>query len=455
MNISRFRHICNVQKFLFKFRTAHTASKSESGIEILTKQDAKITQSSAGITVASVENYSPISQVSVVIKAGSRYENPHNLGIVHCIKNCATLSTKTHTAFSITRNLEIQGSKIDVASNREYIIYTLQCIRDEIDSGLELLADVTTNQAFKPWEVNDSTYNMELDLAFLENNPEAILMEALHKAAFRGGLANSLFCPSFMIGKHTTESLHNFVHENFAASKTSVVGLGVNHNNLESAVSKLFNLSNPSGSDGTTKFGGGEIRLEKDIPFVHTAIVAEGSGLDNTKDALSLGVLQCLLGTSKNSKLGSSEFSKLGSAASKSTNSPFTVSSLNVNYSDTGLFGVYIAGAPTDMKEIVKSVVSQMREITKSFSENDVQNAKHHLKAKLAFARENSKDLMSEMVIDTASVGHIRDIKDIEKSIDELKTSDISAVAARVMKTKPAMASVGRLHSTPYLDELI
>lgn len=83
-------------------------------------------------------------------------------------------------------------------------------------------------------------------------------MEALHKAAFRGGLANSIFCPSYMVGKHSSENLHSFVNSNFAASRTAVVGLGVNHDYLQSEVGKLFDMGNPSGPDGSSKFGGGQ-----------------------------------------------------------------------------------------------------------------------------------------------------------------------------------------------------
>lgn len=37
------------------------------------------------------------------------------------------------------------------------------------------------------------------------------------------------------------------------------------------------------------------------------------------------------------------------------------------------------------------------------------------------------------MVIDTACFGQIRDIKDIEKAIDDLSTSDISAVRLKFL----------------------
>jgi len=384
------------------------------------------------------------------------YENPSNLGITHCLRNAATLSTDNHSAFGITRSLEVKGSKLNVTATKEHLIYTLQSIRDEIDSGLELLADVSTNSKFKRWEVDEMAYKMNLDLALFHNNLEAVLMEELHKAAFRGGLSNSLYSPSFMIGRHSYEMLEDYVINNFTASQTSIVGLGVSHDHLQESVDKLFDLDNPLKSEVTTKFGSSEVRLEKDIPYVHTAIVAEAPGALNTKDSLSLGILQCILENgAAHSKFGGYESSKLGVTATKSTDNPFAVSCLNISYANTGLFGLYIRGAPNDMKNLLNSCVSQMRSIAKGITENDVQIAKHKLKAKFRMERENLKDLQLAISIDTANFGHIRDIGEIEKSIDALKLSDVTAVASKVTKSKPAMASLGRLHSTPHLDELL
>lgn len=40
-------------------------------------------------TVASLEDYSTLSSVSVFMKAGSRYERYHQQGLTHFLRNCA------------------------------------------------------------------------------------------------------------------------------------------------------------------------------------------------------------------------------------------------------------------------------------------------------------------------------------------------------------------------------
>ncbi|GBL82874.1 Cytochrome b-c1 complex subunit 2, mitochondrial [Araneus ventricosus] len=459
MNANRFRQVWNTKKNFFstnKLRPAQSASQAEADVDILTRQDAQVSQISSGITVASVENYSPITRVSAVVKAGPRYENPQNTGIVHLLRHCAVLSTKNHTAFALTRNLEMMGAKLNVTSTRDNLIYNLKCSRDNIDDGLAILADVISNPTFKPWEVEEASHMLPTDLALHQSRPESVLFEALHKAAFRGGLANSLYSETFMIGKHNSEMLHNFVNSHFTPSKTAVVGLGISHEDLEKSVGGLLHLHGGSpGNDGASKFAPGEIRIEADLPLVYAAVVAEGASASNIKDVLSFGVLQCILGLGNHIELGTSKFSALGEAAAKTTTNPFYVSGLNVNYSDTGLFGAYIVGQPQDMKSLVKAVVTQMKEVSKSITDSAVETAKHKLKAKLLLEADTSDGAIAAMALDASVNGKVRDDKELERAIDELKAADIKAIAGKVMKAKPAMASLGRLHNTPHVDELL
>ncbi|GFR33216.1 mitochondrial-processing peptidase subunit alpha, partial [Trichonephila clavata] len=282
MNANRFRQVLINKKKLFstaKLRPAQSATQAEADIELLTKQDAQISQISSGITVASVENYSPITQVSAVIKAGSRYETAHNLGLVHFLRHCAVLSTKNHSGFVMTRELEMIGAKLNVTATRDHLIYNLKGSRDSIDKGLAILADIVTNPAFKPWELKEASEILPLDLALHQKQPESVLLEALHKAAFRGGLSNSLFSEPFMIGKHNPDMCHSFVRGHFTASRTSIVGLGIAHEDLEGSVGEHFNFQGGAAeSDGVSKFSPGEIRIEADIPLTYAAVVAEGAG---------------------------------------------------------------------------------------------------------------------------------------------------------------------------------
>lgn len=44
-----------------------------------------------GLVIASLENYSPLSSVSVLVKAGSRYETVENQGVSHVLRLAANL----------------------------------------------------------------------------------------------------------------------------------------------------------------------------------------------------------------------------------------------------------------------------------------------------------------------------------------------------------------------------
>ena len=44
-----------------------------------------------GLVVASYENNSPLTRIAVVYNAGSRYEDPGNEGIAHCLRTLSDL----------------------------------------------------------------------------------------------------------------------------------------------------------------------------------------------------------------------------------------------------------------------------------------------------------------------------------------------------------------------------
>ena len=62
----------------------------------------------------------------------------------------------------------------------------------------DYLFDVVANPTFKRWEVPDVTRRVELDISNID--PAVRATELLHKAAYREGLGNSVYCPTHMVG---------------------------------------------------------------------------------------------------------------------------------------------------------------------------------------------------------------------------------------------------------------
>ncbi|XP_065283843.1 cytochrome b-c1 complex subunit 2, mitochondrial [Dermacentor albipictus] len=437
----------------FAVQAAPKASQGK--LEFLPKQDVETSTLPNGLTVTTLENYSPITRLAIVVKAGARYEDGSNLGITHTLRNAATLATKSHSKFAITKNLEYIGANLTACSTREHLIYLLECNRDDVHLALKFAEEVAFHPAFKHWEVKDVAPHLHKELALFQQNREAVLMEALHAAAFRGGLANSLYIKDFLVGHYCHEKLAHFVKKHVSAPRAVVSVVGADCKRVTDALKGLELSTNPGAEFLPSKFGSGESRMESAGEFVDAAVVAEGAGWRNPKECVALGVFAHLLGLGPRLPYSESQATKLGEAAAKATKKPFAATALNVNYTDTGLFGVALAGHPDDMDKLIKAVTSQVRTVAQKVADKDVQDAKQKMKAAVQYDRECHSHVAVEMGVHVSRIGQPWRHDELLQAIDAVTTQDVATVAARVSKGKPAMAAVGRLHNTPHVDELV
>ncbi|XP_074648047.1 cytochrome b-c1 complex subunit 2, mitochondrial-like [Tubulanus polymorphus] len=420
-------------------------------------QPAKVSQLPNGAVVASVENYSPITRLSVIYKAGARYEHHHALGASHCIRIASNLSTKNCSSFGLVKNIQQIGGVFGCSTSRDHMIYNMEFLRGHVDVGAEFLGHASTGPAFKHWEVHDVQPRLNVDLAVLNEQPVTQLIEHLHTAAYKSGLGRSLFAPSFMVGHYSPEMLQDFVSHNFTSGRMAIVGVGVDHDVLVERAKEFYTPVAGGGSSAEkTKYRGGEARIDTISEFAHVALVSEGAAL-NTKEALALGVVQQALGCGQHIKYGSNTASsKLNQAAVAVTNNPISASCFNVNYSDSGLFGFIVSGQGEDMGKVLPALVAQMRAVSKSgIDEADITRGKNQLKANLHMSIETGTGLVEEMAVQAITTGKITTIEEISQAIDSLTSTDINNIAKKVITGKASMAAIGDLATTPFLDELV
>uniref|UniRef100_A0A4W3HMQ0 Ubiquinol-cytochrome c reductase core protein 2b n=1 Tax=Callorhinchus milii TaxID=7868 RepID=A0A4W3HMQ0_CALMI len=335
------------QKRLYSARAAlkYEAAAASQRVK-LPAQEFQVSKLPSGLVIASLENYSPTSKIGVFIKAGSRYENAGNLGITHALRLAANMTTKGHSSFKITRGIEAVGSTLS-------------------DTVMEYLINVTAAQEFRPWELSALPPRIKVDRAVAFQNPQIAVLENLHSAAYCNALSNSLYCPQYMIGQHTSDKLHEFVQNNFTSGRMALVGLGVNHDILKQVGEHYLNMRSGTGTAGAkAKFRGGDVRSQSSASLVHAAVVAEGIAA-GTAEAHAFSVLQHILAPGPYIKRGSNVSSKLHQAIAKKTSDPFDVSVFNANYSDSGLFGIYIISQPGSVNDVIGTALAQIGIIAK------------------------------------------------------------------------------------------
>lgn len=421
-------------------------------------QHVQVTTLDNGVKVASVETYSPVSRVGVFLDAGSRYETQDNLGVTHFLRSAAFTSTKECTAFKIARELEQCGATVEATSTRDHLIFSADCKRDSVEQVVESLGNVITSPLYNPWEMEEVADRVKLDLAVAATQPQVAVLEDLHRAAYRRNLGNSIYCLPHRVGGITTNHLLDFTQKHFVSSGVALVGVGVDHQEfVEQAKSSFASLARAGApAKEAARYFGGEAVTHKPYPIVHAAVVTEGASL-NGKDMLAYGILQRVLGTTPFIKWGSNtSSSRVNKAASEVAVGPFFASSLNMNYVDSGLFGLYVIATPTDIGKVMKATLGQCVNVSKGeISDAEITRAKNQLKANVLMACESKHTALENMGAQVLIKGSYTPSLEVVQAVDSVSKNDILSVAKRLFTTKPTVSAVGDVTNVPHINDLL
>lgn len=400
------------------------------------------------VTVAALDNNSPLTQVSIVFKAGSRDETYETQGLSHLLRLAAGLTTSRSTTFGITRNIQQLGANIFATADRESISYTLQVTRDHLDKALMYLEDMATRQVFKPWEIPDLSGRQRYEISTLPENTRII--ELLHKAAYRTGLGYSLFSPKSHIEKMSTETLQHFINNYFTGSRCAVVGTGVSLSQLSSFATGLTVHSGNAAST-PSKYFGGEIRKERNSPIATVALAVESTGFDKDKDALAFAILQQAAGTGPQVKWGTSNAPLQRAVVAAAGNNPFAITSFNASYSDSGLFGIILQAPANVAGALTKAAAKWMS--APNITDADITRGKTALRASILYASDNSASLLENLAQQTLFKGRPVSCAALAAEVEKVSAADVKKAAGK-LSGKLSMGAIGNLSTVPHVDQL-
>ncbi|KZC05705.1 PREDICTED: cytochrome b-c1 complex subunit 2, mitochondrial [Dufourea novaeangliae] len=401
------------------------------------------------VTVATQDSNSPIAQVSIVFRAGSRNETYDTQGVTHTLRIAAGLSTSCSSGFAITRNIQQLGGNLTAIVDRESIAYTLQITRNNLSEALQFLEHVATKQVFKPWEVSDQLPRMEYELASIPDT--TLILELLHKAAFRSGLGYSLFSPKHQLGKIGSETLQHFVSTWFTGPKCAVVGTGVPLSEL-TALANNLEIGTEDRAVEPSRYGGGELRKESASELTTVAVAVEGVNLKNEKDALACAVLQRACGTGTRVKWGQDVGPLYKQVSSNAGSEPFGLSTFNASYSDSGLFGFILCSSPNTAESLTSAACEWLKSL--KLSDSDIARGKAILKAEVLSQADSGFAVLESLQYQALFKGQVSGPASLIANIEKVSASDVKSVGQKLVSGSLSMAAIGDLKTVPYLDQL-
>ena len=128
--------------------------------------ETKITTLSNGVRVGSMEIYSPVSTVGVVLDFGSRHEleqytlpssnkTVSTVGVNHLMELLAFNSTKNYSGMEIRNIIETLGGATFAQSSREQMMYCVDVLRPNVKEAFNLLGETINNPLVQDMEVEE------------------------------------------------------------------------------------------------------------------------------------------------------------------------------------------------------------------------------------------------------------------------------------------------------------
>jgi processing peptidase subunit alpha len=454
----------------------------------------------SGLTVTTLSTQLPFAAVSLHVKAGPRYETSKTRGVSHFLKNLAFTRTMSRSPLLVIRDMEVTASTFEASVTRENLVYAGQLMTSNLDLYLGQLRDVLEPLA---WEyiLRDLSPQVQAEAHGAEANPSTVLVEALHRQAYRNsGLGNSVFCPSYAADAVTREAVVSYHNERFHFTKMTLVGFGVEHDRMIKYAAQAFikreKLEGEEGEEGEEEGEGGEgeggegegegegeaakeassepdhlLVNKPDVPSVYTggefrlpgpgnarlALAFEGVRLGDP-DVFATRTLSALLGGAvrySRDGPGSGLRSRLARNVLAKNDFVLATSSLNVSYSDAGLFGVFVEAQPGHAGDAAKLLAAELNSLgSASLDATELNRAKNQAKATFLREVETRSGLVDYLARHVQAGATALTPAKFASCIDAVTQEDLARVTRRILSSPLTLISLGDIHDVPAKEEL-
>ncbi|KAL2810227.1 Metalloenzyme, LuxS/M16 peptidase-like protein [Aspergillus granulosus] len=413
-----------------------------------------------GVKIANREPAGVTGTLSLVAKAGSRYE-PFP-GFADALELFAFQSTLKRSALRITREVELLGGQFSASHSRENVVLKTKFLAEDLPYFVELLAEVASQTKFPGYELNEIVAKLlKLRQAALANQPEAVALDAVHGVAFHRGLGQSLNASAHVPYEKnlSAEAIAEFAKNAYAKANIALVGSGISSSELSRWAGDFFKAVPSTGSaqyqlkshEKSTYFGG-EQRISSKAGNAVVIALPGSSALGTQGFNPSAHVLAALLGGESSIKW-TPGFSLLGQATQGF--SQVRASTKNVGYSDAGLLTITLTGKADQLAAAGKSAVDALKKI--AAGEVSAESFKKAAALAKFGALESAQTLEASLELTgNALINNTKpyQINEVAQALDSATEAKVKEFAKSVLESKASVAAVGDLAELPYASDL-
>ena len=441
----------------------------------------EITTLPNGVRVGSVETYSQVSTVGVLLDYGSRQEVDESPGTVstagvnHLSELLAFHSTGRHSAEDVKNIMENLGGATFAQSSREQMMYCVDVLRPNASEAFGLLVDTINDPRIDDAEVEEMKHVIGYQL--MDMMPQMLLGEGLQMAGYGPvdgrlqQLGRPHLCTEEGLPKLTAQSVRAFRQQNLLNNPKGIVvsGSGIEHGRLVELADKAFgDMSQSDDAEQRTVpsvYTGGEYRLEQPPSpnpakeeFTHVALAFETGGW-HSPDLVPVCVLQTLLGGGSSFSAGGpgkGMYSRLYRTVLNRWGWVESAEAFTSFHEESGLWGISGSCKPQAAEQLTAAIVEQFHALEGGLvSDEELSRARNMLKCNVLTQLESRLVLFEDVARQISTYGKVEDAASMCEKIDAVTREDIQRIVRETLKKPVTLSAVGRdISRVPRVDDV-
>jgi zinc protease len=353
---------------------------------------------SNGLTVLIVENPTiPAVAINASVLAGARHEPEEKAGLAIMASRLLDEGTKTRTSLDIAEAIESAGGHLEADGSFERIVVGSTVLKQDVDLGLELVADLLINPIFPEEYIAKEKTRTLAEIASAKDRPQVIAGWALNELVYQ---THPLHRPSHgypeTVERITRTDLIEF-HKRFFVPNNAILSI-VGDFKLSEILPlvekrfghwKMHTLEFPAVPKPVRQTE----RRAKYVPMPaqQLNIYLGHLGVERSNpDYYTLQVLDTILGGGAGftARIPQRLRDELGLAYTTYASITSTAGL------DPGRFIAYIATSPENMKLAIEGLLNEVRRIVaEPVSADELQDAQDFLTGSFVFAFESSSQI--------------------------------------------------------------
>ncbi len=392
-----------------------------------------------GMTVFLVEDRElPMITVSAMVRTGSRWEPVEKAGLA------SITGTVMRTGGSVTRNgdqldqeLDRLGAIVETGIDQDSGAATVSVLKEDIDTGLAILADLLQHPAFPEDKIALAKINEREGVARRNDDAAEIASREFERVLFGRNSAYAHLPEYATIDPITRDDLVAF-HKKFFQPENIVLGVWGDFSapEMRSRIEKTLGAWPRGGQskppvpevDPAARNRAGIYAIDKDDVNQSQVLMGFVGGKRNDPDYYALTVANVILGGGFSSRLVNHVRSDQGLAYS-------VHSSWSAGWDRPGIFVASGATKSETTARIIDSIKTEIQKMSEAVTDDELARAKDAILKGFAFDFDSTSKIVRRMMT-YEYFGYPRDyLQQFRANIEKVTKADVLRVSKQYLKT--------------------